>query len=276
MGKEFKFNEVAVGCDIEGFWLNSKGKPVSVEGLLGGVKGHPLPCDGGGYLEDCVAFEINPDPVPVSVGSKGFVTNIRKCISAVDVKARELNFTTSLTPVQLFTSTQLTSEQAKLSGCSASYDAWELERLPTIDLEGTNHRFASGDIHVSWPGADEYPYFRVNVARWLDIMIGLSEVVYTRSNKRKEFYGKAGTHRPTVYGVEYKSASNFWLADDAKIAWVYNRAVEAVDRATRDNERGEELSLENFKVHARQCRQRWDKNVSKAILDELCIPTFPA
>ena len=275
MSKKFRFNEIAVGCDAEGFWLNKKGKPVSVEGKLGGMKGTPLLCDGGGYLEDCVAFEINPEPVPISVGADGFVTNIRKCLSAVDIEANKLGFTTSLTPVQLFASSQLESDQAKVSGCSDSYDAWDLKRLVPINLEATFYRFASGDIHVSWPDVEDHPYFRINVARWLDALVGLTEVVHTRSNRRKDHYGRAGTHRPTDYGVEWKSGGNFWLTTDARIKWVYKQATLAVERATKDINGGKELSLDHYKAHIKSCRVKWDKITSKAILQDLSVDSFP-
>ncbi len=271
---EFKFNEIAVGCDAEGFLLNKNGKPVSVEGLLGGLKGAPEKCEGGGYLEDCVAFEINPDPVPVSVGAEQFVRNIRSCIAAVEVKAQALNLSISLTPVQLFRKAQLSSEQANVSGCAVSYDAWQLERLDPIDLSKTNSRFASGDVHVSWPETEQGPYSRVNVARYLDLLIGITEVQVTERSVRNKFYGRAGTHRPTPYGVEYKAAGNFWLGTDEQIKWVFRQAEQAVTRSLEDGD-GSSSVLNNMINHIVHCRKTWNKELASHMLSDWDVEPFP-
>ena len=278
MQKIRKFNEVSVGCDGEGFLLDSRGKPVPAVGLLGGEKGKPLACEGGGYLEDCVAWEINPDPVGVSEGKEKFIANVVACLDAVRRKATTLDLEVDISPSRLFKKQDLLTEQASVSGCSDSFDCWELRQLDKVDLSVTNHRFASGDIHVGFPWADESVYARINVARMLDILFGLTEVAVTPKSKRVEFYGKAGIHRPTEYGVESKTAGNFWMGSTEGIGWAFDTAVYATKyvETRKDSAKEKDVPMLNmFKGMAVAVRNNWDRKEARNILSNFSPPQFP-
>jgi len=285
------FDVPSIGCDGDGFFVDSKGTPVSVIGKLGGEKGNPQTCEHGGYLEDCVAFEINPEPVPYSGDlneSAGlFARNIHHCLRAVNVKAQELKLKTKLQSSMLFPASELLHPDAQVSGCSASYDAWSLTRTSPPNLAETRWRFASGDIHVGWPNPNEWGKFaRVNVARVLDLVFYSAMVAYTEKDERANSYGKPGIHRPTPYGVEYKSVSNFWMTSQAGCKWAYKSALKAMrwglnmtaDFQKRSNnfDWGNEPRYEGTAETVELMAARWDRDRALYILEEYEVATPPA
>jgi hypothetical protein len=42
------------------------------------------------------------------------------------------------------------------------------------------------------------------------------------SAARRRLYGKAGTHRPKDYGVEWRAPGNFWLRSQETVRFTYN------------------------------------------------------
>jgi len=271
-------NEVSIGCDGEGFFLNGEGSPIPSVGLLGGSKGRPKACEGGGYQEDCVAWEINPDPVGIESGGKpAFISNVGKCLDEVRRQASLLDLEVDISPSKLFKKKDLSTEQSLVSGCSESFDCWELTQLEAIDLTTTNTRFAGGDIHVGFPWAEDFLYSRINMARALDIFIGLSEVVATNKTRRSIFYGKAGIHRPTSYGVEYKTCGNFWMRGDEWMGWVFDVVVEA-ERLVRNQMRGGKGNILLFGKMGRdvvKARNSWNKKLASSILSLYKLPQYP-
>jgi hypothetical protein len=279
MSKEYLFDEVSVGMDGEGFLVNPRGGGVvPVVGLLGGVKGSPTPCDGGGFLEDCVAWEINPTPVTITQGKAAFVSNVVKCLDAVKRRAAELDLEIDISTSKLFKKKDLSSEQALISGCSDSFDCWNLRKMEKVDLSLTNHRFASGDIHVGFPWAQDKDdvYARVNVARMLDIYFGLTEITISNKSKRNEFYGKAGIHRPTAYGVEYKTCGNFWMGSKERIGWAFDTAVAAVTYVGDVREKNRPgVLFQDMKEMVVGTREQWSKSSARELLSAYHVPKFP-
>ena len=97
---KYSFKEEAIGMDGEFFLVDADANPVSSIGIIGGEKGYPEECEGGGYLEDCVAVEVNTVPVPRSEGPKKFADNILSCINAVERKIAPLNLSVSIERLQ--------------------------------------------------------------------------------------------------------------------------------------------------------------------------------
>lgn len=219
-----------VGCDPEGFFVDKNGAPVPIVGLLGGGKGTPIPCKGGGYLEDGTAFEINITPAATA---KEFLTNIKSVMAAIDVRAKELDMSISIEPTKLFQKEQLLSEQANESGCLPDYNAWERCANPRVSVRNTLQRFASGNIHVSWEEPNNPPDFRERLVQWMDVYLGLPEIILEKDKDRRKFYGKAGSFRPKSYGIEWRTGSNFWLKSDARIKWAFDSTHAAFSRTQR-------------------------------------------
>ena len=210
----------------------------------------------------------------METSSRVFASNITTCIDKVREKAKELNLSVSITPAQLFKKKQLLTEQALVSGCSSSYDAWSLRRHTGFDLTKTNWRFASGDIHMSWPNPKDYGrYSRINVARFADLFFGCAEVAYTTPTERNKYYGIGGLHRPTPYGVEYKSVGNWWMVNEKRMRWAYTTALNAIGHGlTVDSSTlaGKDLAARMVNV-----RTHWDRTAARHIMDDFGVRHVP-
>jgi hypothetical protein len=111
----------------------------------------------------------------------------------------------------------------------------------------------------------------------LDIFFGLTEVVNYPKNRRIDFYGKAGIHRPTSYGVEHKTSSNYWMGDRDKIGWAFETAIAAVNTARQYKQAtsGNGPILSNYKSLVVGVRNSWDKREASHILSNFAVPEFP-
>jgi hypothetical protein len=216
----FRFDEPAIGTDGEFFLYNRDGEYVSSVGKIGGRKEDPILCAGGGYLEDCVTVEINPDPVPESEGASVFSSNIQSCIDSVNIHAGKLDLAIDIAPAALFSPEELYSKQASESGCSPSWNVWTNRACEKVDLGVSNYRYG---------------------------------------------YGKLGNHRPTEYGVEYKSISNFWMGTSSGRKWAYNIGINAIHKIHDDIDSINSLTSHYIDI-VENIRRFWDVNAAKELL----------
>lgn len=215
---------VTVGCDPEGFAVDNEGNPVPLCDLLGGDKGNPKPCDGGGFLEDNVMFELNPN---YAATREEFLTNVKKCMKAVEDILQPLDLKVDITPERLFDSRMLEHPKAMESGCEPDYNAWKIKKNPRVSIANIDKRFASGNVHIGWDDPDSDPRSRTRVVRYMDVYHSLPLVMIEPNTDRRKYYGKAGSHRPKPYGVEVRTTSNTWLTDDSLILWTFDIARSA-------------------------------------------------
>lgn len=134
-----------------------------------------------------------------------------------------------------FPEEELDHKDAKSAGCSAEFCAHEIDMVEPPVLRQTNFRCAGGHIHIGridWrEPASEFlldDYSKIAAVRAMDFYVGTTLTFLENdptAPARKELYGKAGRHRPTMYGVEYRSLSNYWTS--------HPKLVSFVDRLTR-------------------------------------------
>ena len=96
-------------------------------------------------------------------------------------------------------------------GCSPSRNVYGDAGRLVRDGRALPVRFAGGHIHF---GSSIALDKQEEVVRALDAILGIWSVGAAASIDnpiRRKFYGLAGEYRPTKYGVEYRSLSNFWL-----------------------------------------------------------------
>ena len=72
----------------------------------------------------------------------------------------------------------------------------------------------------------------------MDLVHGIISTVLDNSEaaiKRRKLYGKAGCHRPTSYGVEYRVLSNFWMKSP-QLVMLMDSLTQDVLRFIRDKQ----------------------------------------
>lgn len=222
---------LAIGSDPEVF-VGEETTIISAIGLIGGTKKDPLPVDGGAVQEDNVLAEFNIEP---ATSPDEFTSNHRKVLAQLKERIgprRDL----IIKPSHRFTKEVLQNAGPKAMefGCDPDFNAWTTEYNDAPNAY-TTLRTAGGHVHVSFDVEDEFedPF---KAAIMMDYFLGIPSVLLDRDTERRSMYGKAGACRPKLMsngdpynGVEYRSLSNFWLATDDLMKWVFNNVKHAVE-----------------------------------------------
>lgn len=220
---------VMKGCDPEIFLMDEAGKFISSVGLIGGSKDFPMPIDeeGNAVQEDNVTVEFN---IPPCTTSAAFIQHINKNKEWIKEKAQSLGLHMSIRPSARFTEDQLQTEGAQTFGCEPDYNAWmggmENDRPHSDDA---NLRSCGGHIHIALDDNDD----PLLVVQCMDLFVGCQMLEFDDDKDRRELYGKAGAFRKKSYGVEYRTASNAWIASDDRIQWAWDQTDKAVAFARR-------------------------------------------
>lgn len=212
-----------IGTDIEFFIKDPEGNLVPSQGLLGteecGTKRNPIRTVYGTLQRDNVAVEF---ATPICNSCKEFLSAIRfGIINALNYLPH--GYTLEAIPSANFQPYQLETAEAGQFGCDPDYSAWAGGRK--------NHKPRSNDktlrsagmhIHVGSELLNEKKD-KIRFVKWMDYAF-LPSIFLDRSPasiKRKELYGKAGAYRPTSYGAEYRSLSNFWVSSPVYAEFAY-------------------------------------------------------
>jgi len=219
-----------IGADPELFIREKKyGHYKSAVGLIGGSKWAPKAIDNEGHaiLEDNVALEFNIKPAD-SLNS--FRASIHKVLN--HFRSILPDYILDTASAVSFPKEELETPQAQEFGCEPDYDAWRECVNNKPYAEDQNLRSCGGHIHV---GSDIAVGNPVGVIRAMDLFLGVPSVPMDKGVLRRQLYGKAGCFRPKLYGVEYRTLSNFWIFDDSLIQWAYEgtqRALEFVEKGS--------------------------------------------
>lgn len=221
----------SIGSDPE-VVLTKGGQPWSAIGLIGGTKDVPRKTKHGWVLEDNVLAEFNTKP---SKSAKQFIKNHRLVLQDLEELVKPLDLDISIQATAHYPMEQLRSKKVQEFGCEPDWNAWTLEKNPRPDAAGETLRSCGGHVHVCMPDPDEYETKRADLVKVLDLLLGVPSVILDTNQERRQLYGKAGAHRPKYKdmghpydGVEYRVLSNFWLASDQLMAWVFNNAQLAI------------------------------------------------
>ena len=213
---------ITVGCDPEVFLQEpNTGKIIPSTGLVGGSKEDPRIVNCGAFQEDNIMAEINTEKAYTEDEFVHNVTTVlqqlRDCVSPLELL---------IEPWVLLDADFIMDVGANRFGCSPDYNVYTGEENPTVDAAQAGlMRTASGNIHIGFDECDDHPAYRSNVVKALDVYLGIPSVLFEKDGKRRQLYGKAGSYRPTPYGVEYRVPSNFWLMDEKYMRWVYKVVV---------------------------------------------------
>lgn len=222
--------KIRLGCDPEAFLVDVHGQLKSSIGLIGGSKDdpRPLPELGDGYAvqEDNVALEFN---IPPAEGRSQFVGSIRDTLNFLTEMVKgDYGLTIAEISAASFPKTELANPAAFVFGCDPDYNAWTKEINPKPAAEDEALRSCGGHVHV---GFDKSVVSGTDVIRHMDLHLGIPAVMMDKGLLRKQLYGKAGAFRDKIYGVEYRTLSNFWIFKDRLIEWVWDNTSRAVAAA---------------------------------------------
>jgi predicted metal-dependent hydrolase len=215
------------GADPEIFLIEPlTGRFMSSVGLIGGSKNFPMPIgEGCAVQEDNVTVEFNTPPCKTA---KEYIEAMRYNLDWITKRASELGLSVSINPSAIFDDEQLNSPAAQEFGCEPDYNAWlGGKQNPRPKAANKNLRSAGGHIHVSVPDGVDI----IEVVKAMDLFVGCQMLEFDHDTGRRELYGKAGAFRKKSYGVEYRAASNAWIASDEKIQWAWDQTDRAVEYA---------------------------------------------
>lgn len=225
--------ELLVGADPEFFIRDAvTTRPLIICGLLGGTKERPMPMQGlakgFAYQEDNVMAEFN---VPPTDSLHTFYNNIQSGLGYVVSILQRTNPNIQADPrcEILFPIAELNTHAKALEfGCSPDFDGWRNgEPCPQIDpaalVDGKSAlRCAGGHLHFGYTSEIPHPI----MAQFCDLLIGLPSLRRDKQIKRRALYGTPGRFRPTSYGIEYRTLSNFWLFDSHAVETIFMYGVD--------------------------------------------------
>jgi len=222
---------ITVGADPELFVVNAAGAYRSAHGMIPGTKKDPFKVDKGAVQVDGMALEFNIDAVD---NADDFVGNINTVMAAMkDMIPADLNF--AIVPSCRFNGNHFRAQpdEAKELGCEPDYNAYTLKANPRPD-NNTTMRTASGHIHIGGfptddPLSDEHMTRCATLVKQLDVYLGLASLFWDKDTSRRKMYGATGAFRPKPYGLEYRVLSNAWLLNEARMRFVFNQTVKAVN-----------------------------------------------
>lgn len=227
-----KVQNYLIGSDPELFIVDSSknNKIISSIGLIPGEKGHAYrPADlgeGFGLQIDNILAEYN---VPPTAHKEDFVASmmIMKDWIRDFVKKANPNYDVCCKASAMVDDDQLTSDEAKLFGCSPDFNAWTCMQNPRPEGDSTNLRTTGCHFHIGYDDHDMDT--SVELVRVLDIFLGVPSVLIDKDDRRRELYGKAGCFRLTSYGVEYRVMSGYFIDTPELVGWCFDQITKAID-----------------------------------------------
>lgn len=222
---------LVAGADPELMLTNPAGALISAIPLISGNKKKPLPIKCGAIQHDNVMAEFNIDPAD---SSEEFEHNIRTVLCGLNkhVSPNKLLVQASAE----YPTETLDHNEARVFGCDPDFDSWTLMMNQFDSTKAlANFRSAGGHFHVGYKKETKEmlkdPYGKVEVVKMLDIFQGIPSIILDTdptSPKRRSLYGKAGSHRPKKYGVEYRALGNFWISSPSLVHLMYELADTAL------------------------------------------------
>lgn len=220
------------GCDPEFAMFDTElGKYVSAIPYVRGTKEEPVPLPNGGYaMRDNVAIEFGITPANNVVD---WVGNINQTLEDIHTIIPEY-FTLKAVPSAHFPKQQLQHPEAQEIACSPDFNAWNggiIENpIPQGFAENTLRSFG-GHLHIGYVLMSGNDFLldtkgdgKLRVIKMCDYYHGILSTILDNNEaaiERRKIYGKAGCFRPTEYGVEYRTLSNFWCKTDTLKCLMY-------------------------------------------------------
>ena len=214
-----------IGADIEGFLVNEAGKYISALEVIPGDKENPMKTTHGAIQADGVLGEFNIEP---ATSEEEFVANVTNVIGDMNEHIKSFGLVWVAKASAMIDPDQLMDFRAMQVGCMPDFNAWRKGQRNVLgfDIFPGRLRSAAGHIHISWDGYHPRKdrALGMKVIQQMDLHHALPGLFLDVDRERRQLYGKAGAFRPKMYGVEFRTSSNFWARDENLIAWTYRQA----------------------------------------------------
>lgn len=225
-----------IGTDPEFFVKRGDELVSSQTAKIQGTKHEPAPLKNGGTIQrDNVAVEFAT--LPAKDGAD-FVEKVRACLKdtyEILPDGHEI----IAEPSAVLDESHLQDPEAQEFGCDPDFDAYSVSVNEKPWCGDSGFRSCGAHIHVGCLDESGEPIKglefllefdgKIKTVKAMDLFHGIISTVLDSSEaalKRRELYGKAGCHRPTDYGVEYRVLSNYWMKSP--------QLVMLMDALTRD------------------------------------------
>ena len=228
--------KILLGSDPEMF-VYKDGEAISAHGMVDGTKDNPLLVKNGAVQVDGMALEYNTNPASnLNAWERNHVTVQQQLQDMIDEKLEIKATPTAFFSDEVF---KKTPKNALVLGCEPDYNAYTgVENIPPNAK--VKFRTGAGHIHIGWTKGEDIndPFHRAEceaLVKSLDYHLGMPSLLIDGDAKRRELYGKAGAYRPKEYGLEYRTLSNFWIANAKLRKWVWDTTILAIKSAMDDD-----------------------------------------
>ncbi len=276
--------KITIGTDPE-FFLKKGSEFVSSQSAkIQGTKHEPVALKNGGTIQrDNVALEFATAP---AVDGKDFVEKVKSCLTDTHnmlPKGHEL----VVEPSATFDEVHLTDPEAQEFGCDPDFNAYTVSMNEKPWCGDSGFRSCGAHIHIGCLDDDgkaiknlefllEFDG-KIDAIKAMDLFHGTISTVLDNSDasiKRRELYGKAGCHRPTDYGVEYRVLSNYWMKSPELVMLMDSLARDAMALIVSDKLQGildlvGETELQN-------AINEGNVDAAKKIVDTYVVPNISA
>ena len=226
-------NAFMVGADPEIFIKGADGF-VSAHDKIPGNKRTPYPVSKGGVQVDGMATEFNIDPAS---SYEEFQLNLDTVQGILkDMLGPDYDFIQASTVKFDEDFAKDVPVSAMRLGCEADFNGWTGYENESPN-EAALMRTAGGHVHVGLDDLttdDLYDFDHYlecgRLARILDETLGVYSILWDDDDERRTLYGKAGSFRPKIYGMEYRTLSNMWIFNPTIVKFVYTSVEEALNK----------------------------------------------
>jgi len=226
---------LTIGADPE-FFLETikKNTIVPSQGRVIGTKSEPFYIgDGFATQRDNVAAEYNIPPASNIDDFVNYITTGKQLLlNSIEYNKRR-NLRISKRSSALINSKYLDNEEALNFGCQPDFNAWGVcENIIDRDAVDPRFRCVGGHVHVGY--TKKFPEINpLSLVRYMDLVLGVPSVFLDEDTDRRKLYGKAGAYRPTGYGIEYRTLSNFWIHDPKLTGFIWNATILALSMSIK-------------------------------------------
>jgi hypothetical protein len=230
-----EITNVRLGSDPEFFIVDKNtGEHKSAVGLIGGSKDLPRFLKAGyGVQEDNVALELTLPPtnsyIKMYNDCEWILDKINKELEGKDLMVLNDDSADAIS----FSDQELDTDEARLFGCSPSFNFWNLEMNEPPKATDSNLRSIGKHLHVSYK--DRTYETDLNLLRVLDLYLTVPSIIMNPNGAlRRKLYGKAGEHRIGSVTAELRTLGINWFQSKEHTKFVFDNTFAAIDKINNE------------------------------------------